>query len=179
MPHLHLSLQAGDNLTLKRMRRRHSRASAVEFCATVRRLRPDVVFGADLIAGFPTETEAMFAGSLDLVDDCGLTFLHVFPFSPRPGTPAARMPQVARPVVKDRAARLREKGAAALASYLEAQVGRDVEVLMERDRLGRTPGFAELVLATAASAGCVLAARVTGFNRRLLHGEPLAPTCAS
>jgi len=179
MPHLHLSLQAGDNLTLKRMRRRHSRASAVAFCATVRRLRPDVVFGADLIAGFPTETEAMFAGSLDLVDDCGLTFLHVFPFSPRPGTPAARMPPLAHPVVKERAARLRQKGAVALASYLEAQVGRDVEVLMERDRLGRTPGYAEMALPTTALAGCVLAARVTGFNRRLLHGEPLAPTCAS
>src|SRR5262252_788878 len=155
MPHLHLSLQAGDDLTLKRMKRRHSRADAVAFCARVRQLRPDIVFGADLIAGFPTETEDMFAGSLQLVDECGLTFLHVFPFSPRPGTPAARMPQVARAVVKERAACLRAKGAAALSSYLEAQVGRAVEVLMERDHLGRTPGFAQMLLAGSA-AGCLL-----------------------
>src|ERR1700726_1077811 len=114
MPHLHLSLQAGDDLILKRMKRRHSRADAVAFCQRVRRLRPDVAFGADLIAGFPTESEAMFARSLDLVDDCGLAHLHVFPFSPRPGTPAARMPQVAPAVVKERARRLRGKGAAAL-----------------------------------------------------------------
>ena len=179
MPHLHLSLQAGDNLTLKRMKRRHSRADAVAFCARVRQLRPDIVFGADLIAGFPTETEDMFAGSLQLVDECGLTFLHVFPFSPRPGTPAARMPQVARAVVKERAACLRAKGAAALSSYLEAQVGRAVEVLMERDHLGRTPGFAQMLLAGSAAAGCLLAARVTGSSGRLLQGEPFAPTCAS
>jgi threonylcarbamoyladenosine tRNA methylthiotransferase MtaB len=179
MPHLHLSLQAGDNLTLKRMKRRHSRADAIAFCARVRQLRPDIVFGADLIAGFPTETEAMFAGSMELVDECGLTFLHVFPFSPRPGTPAARMPQVARAVVKARAARLRAKGAAALSNYLEAQVGRAVEVLMERDHLGRTPDFAQLRLAGSAAAGCLLKARVTGWSDRLLQGEPLAPTCAS
>ena len=108
MPHLHLSLQSGDDLILKRMKRRHLRADAIAFCARLRRLRPDMVFGADLIAGFPTETEAMFQKSLDLVDECGLTHLHVFPFSPRPGTPAARMPQVDRAVVKDRAWRLRE-----------------------------------------------------------------------
>jgi threonylcarbamoyladenosine tRNA methylthiotransferase MtaB len=179
MPHLHLSLQAGDNLTLKRMLRRHSRADAVAFCARVRQLRPDVVFGADLIAGFPTETEDMFAGSMDLVDACDLAFLHVFPFSARPGTPAARMPQVARAIVKERAARLREKGAAALTRYLNAQIGRDVEVLMERDRVGRTPGFAEVVLASSAPAGRLLAARVTGLSGRLLQGEALAPTFAS
>ena len=179
MPHLHLSLQAGDNLTLKRMRRRHSRADAVAFCATVRQLRPDVVFGADLIAGFPTETEDMFARSMDLVDDCGLVFLHVFPFSARPGTPAARMPQVARAIVKDRAARLRQKGAMALARYLEAQVGRDVEVLMERDQVGRTPGFAEMVLASSVPAGRLLGARVTGLSGQQLQGEALAPTFAS
>ena len=114
MPHLHLSLQAGDDLILKRMKRRHTRSDAISFCAQVRRLRPDMAFGGDIIAGFPTETEAMFARSLDLVDACGLTQLHVFPFSPRPGTPAARMPQVARDVIKDRARRLREKGEAAL-----------------------------------------------------------------
>jgi threonylcarbamoyladenosine tRNA methylthiotransferase MtaB len=179
MPHLHLSLQAGHNLILKRMRRRHSRADAVAFCATVRQMRPDVVFGADLIAGFPTETEDMFAGSMDLVDDCGLVFLHVFPFSARPGTPAARMPQVARAVVKERAARLRQKATVVLSRYLEAQVGRDVEVLMERDHLGRTPGFAEMMLACSAPAGRLLGARVTGLRGRLLQGEALAPTFAS
>ena len=179
MPHFHLSLQSGDDLILKRMRRRHSRADAVRFCETVRRLRPDIVFGADLIAGFPTETADMFAGSMDLVDDCGLTFLHVFPFSPRLGTPAARMPQVARPAIKERAARLRQKGAAALADHLQAQVGRDVELLMERDRLGRTPGFAEMTLSDPAPAGGLLRARVTGSSGRQLQGEPLAPTCAA
>ena len=126
MPHLHLSLQAGDDLILKRMKRRHSRADAIAFCEAVRRLRPDVVFGADIIAGFPTETEDMFARSLDLVDECGLTHLHVFPFSPRPGTPAARMPQVEREVIKDRARRLREQGEAALRRHLDAQVGRAI-----------------------------------------------------
>ena len=118
MPHLHLSLQHGDDLILKRMKRRHSRADAISFCDQVRRLRPDVVFGGDIIAGFPTETEDAFARSLDLVDECGLTHLHVFPFSARPGTPAARMPQVAGEVVKDRARRLRQHGAAALAQKL-------------------------------------------------------------
>jgi threonylcarbamoyladenosine tRNA methylthiotransferase MtaB len=178
MPHLHLSLQSGDDMILKRMKRRHSRADAVAFCAKVRRLRPDIVFGADLIAGFPTETEAMFAGSMGLVDDCGLTFLHVFPFSPRPGTPAARMPQIARATIKERAARLREQGELALAGHLQNQVGSDVELLMERDRLGRTPGFVEMMLAEPAPSGQVLRARVTGSTGRRLHGRLLAPTCA-
>ena len=110
MPHLHLSLQAGDDLILKRMKRRHSRGDAIALCAELRRLRPGMVFGADIIAGFPTETEEMFHRSLDLVEECGLTHLHVFPYSPRPGTPAARMPQVARDIVKDRARRLRQRG---------------------------------------------------------------------
>jgi threonylcarbamoyladenosine tRNA methylthiotransferase MtaB len=178
MPHLHLSLQSGDDMILKRMKRRHSRADAVAFCEKVRRLRPDIVLGADLIAGFPTETEAMFAGSMDLIDDCGLTFLHVFPFSPRPGTPAARMPQLARATVKERAARLRQKGELALAGHLQNQVGGEVELLMERDRLGRTPGFVEMMLAGPAPSGQVLRARVTGSTGRRLHGELLAPTCA-
>src|SRR5579863_2563433 len=123
MPHLHLSLQSGDDLILKRMKRRHSRQQAIEFCADVRRLRPDIAFGADIIAGFPTETEAMFARSLDLVEECGLTFLHVFPYSPRPGTPAARMPPVSGEQVKDRARRLRTAGEAALQRRLDAEVG--------------------------------------------------------
>ena len=138
MPHLHLSLQAGDDLILKRMKRRHLRADAIAFCRQVRRLRPDIVFGGDIIAGFPTETEAMFARSLDLVDECGLTYLHVFPFSPRPGTPAARMPQVGREIVKERARRLREHGEAALRRHLDAQVGKTQRVLTERGGIGRT-----------------------------------------
>ena len=136
MPHLHLSLQAGDDLILKRMKRRHSRKDAIAFCETLRRLRPDIVFGADIIAGFPTETEEMFQNSLDLVDACGLTHLHVFPFSARAGTPAARMPQLARPVVKDRARRLRERGAIALRRHLDAEVGTTRRVLAESRRAG-------------------------------------------
>lgn len=141
MPHLHLSLQAGDDLTLKRMKRRHSRADAVAFCREARRLRPDLVLGADLIAGFPTEDEAMFENTLSLIADCGLTHLHVFPYSPRPGTPAARMPAVAREVAKARAERLRAAGDAARRAHLEAQVGRRLEVLTERGGMGRTPDF--------------------------------------
>jgi threonylcarbamoyladenosine tRNA methylthiotransferase MtaB len=177
MPHLHLSLQSGDDMILKRMKRRHLRADAVKFCRQARHLRPDIVFGADLIAGFPTETEAMFANSLALVDDCGLTFLHVFPYSRRAGTPAARMPQVAGREVKDRAARLRAKGSAALTHYLQSQVGQDVELLMERNGLGRTPGFAEMALDSAAGTGKVLFARVTRSDGLRLQGERLAPKC--
>jgi threonylcarbamoyladenosine tRNA methylthiotransferase MtaB len=170
MPHLHLSLQHGDDLILKRMKRRHSRADALRFVDTVRRLRPDVVFGADLIAGFPTEDEAMFAHSLSIVEEAGLTFLHVFPFSPRPGTPAARMPQVDRAAVKDRAARLREAGAAALARHLAAERGATRRVLVERDGLGRTEHFtpAEIGFGTP---GEVVAARVTGHTTRALLAE--------
>jgi threonylcarbamoyladenosine tRNA methylthiotransferase MtaB len=148
MPHLHLSLQAGDDLILKRMKRRHSRRDAIDFCTRVRRLRPDVVFGADIIAGFPTETEASFSRSLGLVDECGLTHLHVFPFSPRPGTPAARMPQLDRAIVKERAQRLRQKGEAALAQHLEGQVGRSRLVLTERGGIGRTEQFTPVRLAS-------------------------------
>src|SRR4030088_176449 len=147
MPHLHLSLQAGDDLILKRMKRRHLRADAIAFCEKVRRLRPDVVFGGDIIAGFPTETEDMFLRSLDLVDECGLTHLHVFPFSPRPGTPAARMPQAGRDIVKDRARRLREQGDAALRRHLDAQVGATRRVLVESRKLGRTGHFTQVRLA--------------------------------
>ena len=175
MPHLHLSMQAGDDMVLKRMKRRHARADAIRFCREVRRLRPDVVFGADLIAGFPTETEDMFARSLDIVNECGLTFLHVFPFSPRAGTPAARMPQVARPVVKERAGRLRAAGEAALTRYLDAQGGRELEVLMEQDDVGRTPQFAEVrVVPAAGCAGSIVRARATGRDGARLMGEVLA-----
>jgi threonylcarbamoyladenosine tRNA methylthiotransferase MtaB len=141
MPHLHLSLQSGDDLILKRMKRRHSRSDAISFCAQVKRLRPDIALGADIIAGFPTETEEMFSRSLDLVEECGLTFLHVFPFSSRPGTPAARMPQVASPAIKERARRLRAAGEAALARRLAADVGRTREVLIESATTGRTEHF--------------------------------------
>ncbi|MGO9390801.1 tRNA (N(6)-L-threonylcarbamoyladenosine(37)-C(2))-methylthiotransferase MtaB [Rhodoblastus sp.] len=140
-PYLHLSLQSGDDLILKRMKRRHSRRDSVDFCANLRRLRPDMVFGADLIAGFPTEDEAMAARSLALIEDCGLSFLHVFPFSPRPGAPAARMPRIPSEVVKQRAAQLREKGEQALRRHLQTQVGRRLRVLTERGGIGRADDF--------------------------------------
>jgi threonylcarbamoyladenosine tRNA methylthiotransferase MtaB len=144
MPHLHLSLQSGDDLILKRMKRRHGRADALRFCAELRRLRPEIVFGADLIAGFPTETEAMFQNTLALVEDCGLTNLHVFPFSARPGTPAAKMPPVAPEIVKARGKRLREVGAAALRKHLAAQTGKILSVLTERGGTGRTEDFSRV-----------------------------------
>jgi threonylcarbamoyladenosine tRNA methylthiotransferase MtaB len=168
MPHLHLSLQAGDDLILKRMKRRHTRTDAIAFCNLVRRLRPDVAFGADIIAGFPTETEAMFARSLDLVEECGLTQLHVFPFSPRPGTPAARMPQLDRAIVKQRAARLRAKGEAALARHLEAQVGYRRLVLTERGGIGHTEQFTAVRLASAVEPGKFLDLTMAGHDGRQL-----------
>jgi threonylcarbamoyladenosine tRNA methylthiotransferase MtaB len=141
MPHLHLSLQSGDDLILKRMKRRHTRKDAIDFCASLRRLRPDIAFGADIIAGFPTETEEMFARSLDLVDECDLTLLHVFPYSPRPGTPAARMPQVAGEMIKKRASRLRLAGEAALRRRLDHEIGATRQVLIESATQGRTEHF--------------------------------------
>jgi threonylcarbamoyladenosine tRNA methylthiotransferase MtaB len=168
MPHLHLSLQAGDDLILKRMKRRHLRADAIAFCDQVRRLRPDVVFGGDLIAGFPTETEAMFVRSLDLVEDCGLTHLHVFPFSPRAGTPAERMPQVGRDIVKDRARRLREKGDAALRRHLDAQVGSTHRVLIESRKLGRTGHFTPVRLAAPLDPGPIVDLTLVGHDGRCL-----------
>jgi threonylcarbamoyladenosine tRNA methylthiotransferase MtaB len=163
MPHLHLSLQAGDDMILKRMKRRHLRDDAIRFCEDARRLRHDIVFGADIIAGFPTETEEMFANSIRLVDDCGLTFLHVFPFSPRKGTPAARMPQVKGPVIKDRAARLRVAGDLALSRHLSAQVGVEHRILMEGPRLGRTGQFTEVAFACDQPEGQIVTARISGF----------------
>jgi threonylcarbamoyladenosine tRNA methylthiotransferase MtaB len=168
MPHLHLSLQAGDDLILKRMKRRHLRSDAIAFCDQMRRLRPDVVFGGDLIAGFPTETEAMFARSLDLVDECGLTHLHVFPFSPRPGTPAARMPQLRRETVKERARRLCEKGAAALRVHLDAQVGARRRVLTESHDVGRTEHFTQVRLNAPVEPGTILDLTVAGHDGRQL-----------
>jgi threonylcarbamoyladenosine tRNA methylthiotransferase MtaB len=141
MPHLHLSLQSGDDLVLKRMKRRHSRADAIEFCAQVRRLRPDITLGADIIAGFPTESDEMFARSQDLVAECDLTFLHVFAYSKRPGTPAARMPQVEGDVIKSRARRLRELGQAALQQRLDRELGFRRSVLIESATQGRTEHF--------------------------------------
>jgi threonylcarbamoyladenosine tRNA methylthiotransferase MtaB len=144
MPHLHLSLQSGDDLILKRMKRRHRRADAIRLCAELRRLRPEIVFGADIIAGFPTETDAMFENTLALVADCSLTHLHVFPFSARPGTPAAKMPPVAPQIVKARAKRLREAGDAALRAHLAAQTGKIFRVLTERGGTGRTEDFSRV-----------------------------------
>ena len=164
MPHLHLSLQAGDDLTLKRMKRRHFRADAVSFCEQVRRLRPDMVFGADLIAGFPTESDAMFAGSLSLVDDCGLTFLHVFPFSARPGTPAARMRQLHGAVIAERAAALRKRGVAALRRHLENAKGRHIQVLMESVGRGRAGDFTPVAIEAPAGGPKLLDAVVSGHD---------------
>ncbi|OYX44001.1 MAG: tRNA (N(6)-L-threonylcarbamoyladenosine(37)-C(2))-methylthiotransferase MtaB [Rhodobacterales bacterium 32-67-9] len=168
MPHLHLSLQHGDDLILKRMKRRHLRDDAIRFCEEARRLRPDIVFGADIIAGFPTETEAMFDNSLKLVEDCGLTFLHVFPYSRRDGTPAARMPQVKGPAIRDRAARLRAQGDAALARHLAAQRGVTHRILTEGPRMGRTEQFTEVAFAADQPVGAVVAARITGAGDRAL-----------
>ncbi|MCR9086996.1 MAG: tRNA (N(6)-L-threonylcarbamoyladenosine(37)-C(2))-methylthiotransferase MtaB [Rhodobacteraceae bacterium] len=153
MPHLHLSLQAGDDMILKRMKRRHLRDDAIRFCAEARALRPDIVFGADIIAGFPTETEAMFEASLALVEECGLTWLHVFPYSPRAGTPAARMPQVPGDAIRARAARLREAGRAQKVRHLAAQIGATHRVLMEAPRMGRTEQFAPVHLDSDAPVG--------------------------
>jgi threonylcarbamoyladenosine tRNA methylthiotransferase MtaB len=168
MPHLHLSLQAGDDVILKRMKRRHLRADAIAFCAQVRRLRPDVVFGGDIIAGFPTESEAMFARSLDLVDQCGLTHLHVFPFSARPGTPAARMPGVASAVIKERARALRQKGEAALRRHLDGEIGARRRVLTEQRNIGRTEQFTAVRLAGAVAPGQILDLTIAGHDGRQL-----------
>ena len=164
MPHLHLSLQHGDDLILKRMKRRHSRDDAIEFCETARALRPGMVFGADIIAGFPTETEAHFEASLHLVQDCGLTFLHVFPYSARNGTPAARMPQLPGPVIRERAARLRAAGAAALAKHLAGRVGTMQNVLTEGPHIGRCEDFTEVAFADAQPEGTLLTAHIAGVS---------------
>ena len=161
MPHLHLSLQAGDNMILKRMKRRHLREDAIRFCEEARNLRPDMTYGADIIAGFPTETDAMFENSLKLVEECDLTWLHVFPYSPRPGTPAARMPAVAGATIKDRAARLRNAGDAKVREHLAAQIGQTHQVLMESPRMGRTAQFAEVTFETDQPEGQIVTAMIT------------------
>jgi threonylcarbamoyladenosine tRNA methylthiotransferase MtaB len=171
MPHLHLSLQAGDDMILKRMKRRHNRAQAVAFCEEARRRRPGIVFGADLIAGFPTETEAQFANTLSLVGDCDLVYPHVFPYSPRDGTPAARMPQVDGAARKDRAARLRAAGADVLRRHLASRVGCSESVLMETSDDGRTETFASARMTEARAPGSIVAARITGVDGETLIAE--------
>ncbi|MDQ7079482.1 MAG: tRNA (N(6)-L-threonylcarbamoyladenosine(37)-C(2))-methylthiotransferase MtaB [Paracoccaceae bacterium] len=170
MPHLHLSLQAGDNMILKRMKRRHAREDAIAFCETIRAARPEITFGADLIAGFPTETDEMFENSLKLVKECGLTWLHVFPYSSREGTPAARMPQLDKATIKARAARLREAGEARVAQYLRAQIDKSAPLLMETPRMGRTPGFAPVFLDSDQPVGQIITAQITGMDGNQLVG---------
>tara|TARA_R110002073_G_scaffold329075_2_gene511041 strand:- start:4038 stop:5294 length:1257 start_codon:yes stop_codon:yes gene_type:complete len=171
MPHLHLSLQAGDNMILKRMKRRHSRDDAIRFCQDMRAARPDLVYGADIIAGFPTETDAMFDNTLAMIRDCGLTWLHVFPYSSRNGTPAARMPQVPGATIKARAAQLRALATALTRTHLQAQIGRDHRVLMESPRMGRTEQFTEVSFETDQPTGALVSARIAGHDtQRLLAG---------
>jgi threonylcarbamoyladenosine tRNA methylthiotransferase MtaB len=172
MPHLHLSLQSGDDLILKRMKRRHLRADAIAFCEQIRRVRPDVAFGADLIAGFPTETESMFDRSLDLIEECGLVHVHVFPFSPRPGTAAARMPPVARELVKERARRLRQKGEEVRRRRLEGEIGRTRKVLAETAARGRTEHFIDAALERSVVAGALVEVVVTGHEGGRLQVTP-------
>ncbi|WP_300377413.1 tRNA (N(6)-L-threonylcarbamoyladenosine(37)-C(2))-methylthiotransferase MtaB [Henriciella sp.] len=173
-PFMHLSLQHGDNLMLKRMKRRHSREDAIALADKLRTIRPDIALGADIIAGFPTETEEAFANSQRLVEECGLAFLHVFPYSPRPGTPAARMPQLDKSVIKDRAARLRETGAAALQHHLDSHVGRLRDVLVEQDTSGRLADFSQVALRgfETLETGRPVPARIVAQDGRKLIGEP-------
>ncbi len=171
MPHLHLSLQAGDDLILKRMKRRHSRAEAIAVARRARALRPEVALGADLIAGFPTESEDMFRRSLDLVAECGLAFVHVFPYSVRPGTPAARMPQLPTPVVKERAKRLRAAGEAALAANLRTRIGSETDVLIERPGMGRAAFYAAVHFAGPGEVGSVQRMRLVDSSAGSLVGS--------
>jgi threonylcarbamoyladenosine tRNA methylthiotransferase MtaB len=173
MPHMHLSLQAGDDLILKRMKRRHSRAQILDLCARLRELRPGIAFGADLIAGFPTESDEAFENTLGLVTECGLAWLHVFPYSPRPGTPAARMPRVPASAIKERARRLREAGDAAAARFLETQVGSTARVLVERDGFGHSEHFAPVRL-EGARASRIVDARIRAVAAGELVGEAAA-----
>ncbi|MGB9143643.1 MAG: tRNA (N(6)-L-threonylcarbamoyladenosine(37)-C(2))-methylthiotransferase MtaB [Aestuariivirga sp.] len=171
MPHIHLSLQSGDNMILKRMKRRHAREDSIAFCQELKARRPDMVFGADIIAGFPTETEAMFENSLRIVDDCGLTYLHVFPFSPRPETPAARMPQVDKGVIRERAQRLRVKGQERLAQFLNSLVGATQRVLVETPNSGRNEQFATVRFSQSLTPGAIVKAQVTAANYSYLEAR--------
>ena len=164
MPHLHLSLQHGDDMILKRMKRRHLRDDAIAFCQEARKLRPDMTYGADIIAGFPTETDEMFANSLALVEECDLTWLHVFPYSPRPGTPAARMPQVNGKLIKERASALRAAGSAQVDLHLAAQAGKTHHILMENARMGRTEQFTEVLFTSDQPESQIVEAQITGFS---------------
>jgi threonylcarbamoyladenosine tRNA methylthiotransferase MtaB len=166
MPYLHLSLQAGDDMILKRMKRRHTRSDALRLIDSVRTVRPDTAFGADLIAGFPTETDAMFDNTLALISDAGLAYAHVFPFSPRPGTPAARMPPVSGKVVKARAERLRARGDTALTEHLRRKIGQRVYGLVERPGLARAEDFTEIVFEGLAEPGSIVALNITGLDGR-------------
>ena len=168
MPHLHLSLQAGDDMILKRMKRRHLRDDAIDFCSKMRVARPDIIYGADIIAGFPTETEEMFENSLKLIEDCGLTWLHIFPFSPREGTPAARMPQLDRSIVKERAGRLRSYGELAVKDHLAKQVGSTHNVLIENLRMGRTEGFTEVLFNSDQIKGSIVESKIIGKTQTQL-----------
>tara|TARA_E500000075_G_scaffold56935_1_gene51404 strand:- start:789 stop:2045 length:1257 start_codon:yes stop_codon:yes gene_type:complete len=168
MPHLHLSLQHGDDLILKRMKRRHLRDDAIAFCETARKLRPNITFGADIIAGFPTETEAHFANSLKLVEECDLTWLHVFPYSSRAGTPAAKMPAVKGPDIKHRAAKLRALGSQKVAAHLKAQYGKTHAILMENPSMGRTEQFTEVVFSKPQAEGCIISAKIIGMRNQQL-----------
>ena len=171
MPHLHLSLQAGDDMILKRMKRRHLRDDAINFCLEMRSVRPDIVYGADIIAGFPTETEEMFENSLKLIEDCGLTWLHVFPFSPREGTPASRMPQMDRSIIKERAARLRSRGELAVQDHLAAQIGLEHNILIENERMGRTEGFTEVLFNKDQIKGSIVNAKIVSKSQTQLIAQ--------
>ena len=170
MPHLHLSLQAGDDMILKRMKRRHLRDDAIDFCERAKKHRPDIVFGADLIAGFPTETDEMFENTLRLVDECHLTYLHVFPFSPRPGTPAARMPQTDPKIAKIRAATLRALGEARTQEFQRSLIGQSTDILMEHDNIGRTPQFMEIHIDEPTTAGSMRRVEITAITDNHLMG---------
>ena len=170
-PHFHLSAQSGDDMILKRMKRRHSRKDTIAFCEEVRRLRPNAAFGADLIAGFPTETDAMFENTARLVDNAGISYLHIFPFSPRKGVPAARMPQVSKDIIKQRAARLREKGADALARRLRSLAGTEQIIIVEKEGIGRTACFAPAKITGVAEIGSFIRVRVTGADTTDLTAE--------
>lgn len=168
MPHLHLSLQAGDNMILKRMKRRHNREDAIQFCEDMRKARPDIIYGADIIAGFPTETDEMFENSLRLIEDCGLTWLHVFPYSAREGTPAARMPAVNGAIIKERAARLRAAGDIQVQNHLKSQIGIRHNILMENAHMGRTEAFTEVQFDAPQEVGQIIATTITGQNGKQL-----------